>query len=195
MFDKEDGLIKLQPSPQQWIEEFTSLINYNVSEISFVACFQHEVIGASREEGRIRCFSPLDPYVDRTILRVTNLLKAIFKVPQALERLLQHYSRFLAIDIKSFKKEYKQNDYPIERYQDELRANQLAKEHVIKLMFEPRLQAGLCVVEGQAMRKMFLGRVEELNKVLFQCIKKKIEQTNSFIEQEVEDVLKVINNE
>lgn len=45
------------------------------------------------------------------------------------------------------------------------------------------------------MRKMFLGRVEELNKVLFQCIKKKIEQTNSFIEQEVEDVLKVINNE
>ena len=45
------------------------------------------------------------------------------------------------------------------------------------------------------MRRMFLGRIEELNKVLFQCIKKKIEQTNSFIEQEVEDVLKVISKE
>jgi hypothetical protein len=38
-------------------------------------------------------------------------------------------------------------------------------------------------------------KVEELNKVLFSCIKKKMVQINALIEAEVEGVLKVINKE
>jgi hypothetical protein len=62
-FNFEDNLIKLSPSPQQWIYEFISLITYNVDEISFVACFEHELIGSAREERKIRIFSASDPYV------------------------------------------------------------------------------------------------------------------------------------
>jgi uncharacterized FlgJ-related protein len=57
------------------------------------------------------------------------------------------------------------------------------------------LYCGLCVIDTDALKKQFMGRLDELNKVLFQCIKKKIEQTNAKIEQEVENVLKVINKE
>jgi len=46
------------------------------------------------------------------------------------------------------------------------------------LLFESRLYCGLCLIEGDSLKKQFLSRLEELNKVLFQCIKKKIEQTN-----------------
>ena len=40
-----------------------------------------------------------------------------------------------------------------------------------------------------------MAKVEELNKVLFSCIKKKMVQTNALIEAEVEGVLKVINKD
>ena len=40
-----------------------------------------------------------------------------------------------------------------------------------------------------------MGKIDELDKVLFSCIKKKMVQTNALIEAEVEGVLKVINKE
>lgn len=38
-------------------------------------------------------------------------------------------------------------------------------------------------------------RLDELNKVLFQCVKKKIDQTNALIEKEVIHILGIINKE
>ena len=40
-----------------------------------------------------------------------------------------------------------------------------------------------------------MNKIEELNKVLFQCVKKKIDQTNGLIEKEVEHILSIINKE
>jgi hypothetical protein len=48
----------------------------------------HDVIGSARDEKRIRIFSQLDPYVQRTQEKITALLKGIFKVPQTLESLV-----------------------------------------------------------------------------------------------------------
>jgi hypothetical protein len=62
-FKFEENQIRLSPTPSQWIEEFLSLVTYNVDEISYVACFEHELIGAARKERRIRIFSQSDPYV------------------------------------------------------------------------------------------------------------------------------------
>ncbi len=101
----------------------------------------------------------------------------------------------MAIDIKAFKKEYKNNDYSIEKYQDQLKSYQHARQHIEKLLFESRLQCGMLLIRGDHLRKQFLAKVEELNKVLFSCIKKKMVQTNALIEAEVEGVLKVINKE
>jgi hypothetical protein len=53
----------------------------------------------------------------------------------------------------------------------------------------------MLLIRGDHLRKQFVSKVEELNKVLFSCIKKKMVQTNALIEAEVEGVLKVINKE
>ena len=45
-------------------------------------------------------------------------MEGIFKIPQGLDSLVTKYSYIMAIDIKAFKKEYKANDYSIEKYQD-----------------------------------------------------------------------------
>jgi hypothetical protein len=84
-FDPQDNLIKLTPSPKEWIYEFISLITFNVDEISHVACFEHELIGSAREERKIRIFSQSDPYVSLSISTLTGYLHSIFKLPIALE--------------------------------------------------------------------------------------------------------------
>ena len=53
----------------------------------------------------------------------------------------------------------------------------------------------MLLIRGDHLRKQFVAKVDELNKVLFSCIKKKMVQTNALIEAEVEGVLKVINKE
>ncbi len=53
----------------------------------------------------------------------------------------------------------------------------------------------MLLIRGVDLRKEFVEKVEELNKVLFFCIKKKMVQTNALIEAEVEGVLKVINKD
>jgi hypothetical protein len=63
------------------------------------------------------------------------------------------------------------------------------------MLFENRLQCGLFLIRSDALKKQFLGKIEDLNKVLFQCIKKKMIQTNQMIEDEVTGVLKVINKQ
>jgi hypothetical protein len=53
----------------------------------------------------------------------------------------------------------------------------------------------MLLIRGDHLRKQFVAKIEDLNKVLFSCIKKKMVQTNALIEAEVEGVLKVINKE
>ena len=59
-----------------------------MDEISHVTCFEHEIIGLAREEGKIRIFSQSDPYVRLSIDALKNYLQAIFKIPIALEALI-----------------------------------------------------------------------------------------------------------
>jgi hypothetical protein len=97
--------------------------------------------------------------------------------------------------LKSYKKQYKQNSYPIDVYQNELHSYHAASQHIETLLFEPRLQCGLFFLRGDTLKKQFLSKVNDLNQVLFQCIKKKMVQTNQLIEDEVAAVLKVINKQ
>ncbi len=67
-------------------------MTYNVDEISFVACFEHELIGSARDDKKIRIFSQSDPYVQKSIDTLRGLMQGIFKIPLALESLVQQYS-------------------------------------------------------------------------------------------------------
>lgn len=51
------------------------------------------------------------------------------------------------------------------------------------------------MIKGSHIKKHFVHKIEELNSVLFACIKKKIDQTNMNIEKEVEYILGFINKE
>lgn len=80
---------------------------------------------------------------------------------------MAQYSRILATDIKKFKYEYKVNDYPVEKYKEELEANQLAKDHIDKLLFDDKLNCGFFQIKTEKIKKQFMHKIEELNKVLF----------------------------
>ena len=105
------------------------------------------------------------------------------------------YSYILATDIKRFKHQYKVNDYPVEKYKEELEGYQRARVHIEQLLFEDRLNVGFFQIKVSKLKKQFIHKIEELNIVLFTCVKKKIDQTNASIEQEVEHILSVINKE
>ena len=81
----------------------------------------------------------------------------------------------MAVDIKKFKHEYKVNDYPVEKYKAELEQYQKAKEHIVRVLFEEKLDCGYFQIKGGKIKKQFLTKIEELNKVLFSCVKKKID--------------------
>lgn len=66
----------------------------------------------------------------------------MFKVPQEVERIIAQYQKILATDIKKFKYEYKVNDYTVEKYKEELEANQRAKDHIEKVIFEDKINCG-----------------------------------------------------
>jgi hypothetical protein len=167
-----------------------------MEEIQLVSCFSQDDIGPAREGGKINIFQSHNQFFIRdSIAEINVILRGIFKVPQALERFIDRHSRLLALDIKQFKREYKTEDYPVEKYKEELQANKCARLDILRFLFENRLNCGLFIIRCDHLKKQFLSRLDELNKVLFQCIKKKIDQTNTCIEQEVESVLRVINKE
>ena len=112
-----------------------------------------------------------------------------------MERIFKQYEHILAIDIKKFKYEYKVNDYTVEKYKGELESNQKAKEHIERVLFEEKIYCGFFLIKGGHIKKQFLHKIEELNKVLFQCVKKKIDLTNGLIEKEVEYILSIINKD
>lgn len=64
-----------------------------------------------------------------------------------------------------------------------------------KIFFEDKLHTGMFCIKGINIKKHFIHKIQELNKVLFSCIKKKIDQTNENIEKEVENILGIINKE
>ena len=84
-----------------------------------------------------------------------------------MERIFKQYEHILAIDIKKFKYEYKVNDYTVEKYKGELESNQKAKEHIERVLFEEKIYCGFFLIKGGHIKKQFLHKIEELNKVLF----------------------------
>lgn len=95
-----------------------------------------------------------------------------------MQEILGRYAYIMALDIKKFKHQYKNNDYPVEQYKEQLQNYQQAMIHIEKLLFEDKLNVGLFQIKSEKLKKQFRHRIDELNIVLFQCIKKKIDQTN-----------------
>lgn len=94
-------------------------------------------------------------------------MRLMFKVPEKIEEIIKEYEGILATDIKKFKHEYKVNDYPVEKYKEELLANQRAKDHIDRLLFDDKLNCGFFQIKASKLKKQFMHKIEELNKVLF----------------------------
>ena len=52
--------------------------------------------------------------------------------------------------MKKFKQQYKQNDYPVEVYKEELEKNERARAHIETMLFEDRLDTGLFHIKSAA---------------------------------------------
>jgi rRNA processing protein Krr1/Pno1 len=123
-FNKDIGEVELTPSSDEWIKDISGLIKLNVEEIAFVPCFLANEIGHAREDGKVRIFDrENDPFIVSKLKDIEDLLRHLFKLPQALHKVIAQYGYILAIDIKQFKQNYKINDYPVEKYKEELEKN------------------------------------------------------------------------
>jgi len=57
------------------------------------------------------------------------------------------------------------------------------------------LSIGVLSIVASKLKKQLFDHIEKLNQVLFKCIKKKIDQTNHRIEEEVESILAFITKD
>ena len=67
--------------------------------------------------------------------------------------------------------------------------------HIEKVIFEDKLNCGLFYIKGINLKTHFDHKIGELNKIMFTCIKKKINSTNENIEQEVTKILDYLKKE
>jgi hypothetical protein len=61
-----------------------------------------------------------DPFLLDSTAQVIEVIKTLFKAPLTISKILNEYSYLLGIDIKKFKADYKNNDYPVSKYKEDL---------------------------------------------------------------------------
>jgi hypothetical protein len=94
-------------------------------------------------------------------------MKTLFKIPTTLKDIIFQYGYLLATDIKKFKKQYKDNDYPVETYKSELESNERAHKHIDKVLFDDKLSTGIFSIKVSHIKKQFMQRINDLNQVMF----------------------------
>ena len=97
--------------------------------------------------------------------------------------------------MKSYKHNYNERDYPVEHYKELLVQYRDAKLDIERVLYADAFGTGLMQVKGRKMRREFMRRIDELDQVLFNCVKKKMQENNKEIETGVDQILGVINAE
>ena len=97
-----------------------------------------------------------------------------------LEALLESsnlYSHILKENIKDFAKKLKESDLTVDDYQKHLQNNKQLEKEIDELFFEDSLQIGPIVARVGDLKKRLKKKLQELNKVLLEEIKKKVDES------------------
>ena len=116
----------------------------------------------------------------------------MFRVLEALIESSQEYAHILSENIKDFTRKQKSSDMTVEAYQKALKDNKRKEQEIDQLFFEDSLLLGPIVARVGDLKKRLKKKLAELNRVLLEQIKKKVEASKQLIGEEVDNVLKVI---
>jgi dynein heavy chain len=191
----EEKKVHIDSSLEGWKNDIMNMVFHIKGEISNIPCFYAHELGASRANQKVHIFEESDQFVSNMLVKLEATLNDIFKVPNSLLNIIGQHAYILDIDIKKYKKQYKENDYPVDHYKLELEQYKEAREAVQKAFDNEILCTGLFLIKCDKLKKQFLHRINELDVVLFSCIKKKMQENNIQIEEEVDKILEVINKE
>lgn len=98
-------------------------------------------------------------------------------------------------NIKEFTKKQKSSEMTVETYQKTLQENKRKQNEIEILFFEDTLKMGPFVARVGDLKKRLNKKLNELNKILLEQIKKKVESAKLKIGTEVDEVLKIIRKQ
>ena len=93
---------------------------------------------------------------------------------------------------KDFTRKQKSSDMTVEAYQKALKDNKRKEQEIDELFFEDSLLLGPIVARVGDLKKRLKKKLAELNRILLEQIKKKVEASKQLIGEEVDNVLQVI---
>lgn len=116
----------------------------------------------------------------------------MFRVLEALIESSQEYAHVLSENTKDFTRKQKSSDMTVEAYQKALKDNKRKEQEIDELFFEDSLLLGPIVARVGDLKKRLKKKLAELNRILLEQIKKKVEASKQLIGEEVDNVLQVI---
>jgi len=66
-------------------------------------------------------------------------------------------------------------DYPVEEYEEELLKYYEAKKELNRVFYEDWIGASIFQVDVKKLKDKFNSKIDEINEVLFKCVKKKLQ--------------------
>ena len=198
-FDKDRKEIKANPHAEDWINAIPDHFETSLQSLKDVKCFLHDRLGQIHLDCGHVVFQT-DPeypeeYPEREVLHITFLLQRLFRVLEALLTTANEYAPILRENIKEFTKRQKEQELSVEDYQRILQANQKQEREIDELFFEESLQLGPIVARVGDLKKRLKKKLAELNRVILEEIKKKVEASRQQIGEEVDNILDVLKKE
>ena len=195
-FDKDKKEIKANPHAEDWINAIPEHFETSLTSLTEVKCFLHDRLGRINPScGHVVFQTETDypeEYPEREVLHITFLLQRLFKVLEALLESSNLYSHILKENIKDFAKKLKESDLTVDDYQKHLQNNKQLEKEIDELFFEDSLQIGPIVARVGDLKKRLKKKLQELNKVLLEEIKKKVDESKQQIADEVDGILKIV---
>jgi hypothetical protein len=194
-FHSETKQVAFEPSLAKWHEEIMGFVDNIRQQICNVQAIYTLLLGSAREDKYVRIFNPEDPFLLSAFSTLDCYLNIIFKFPAALLDHANQYAYILDIDLKKFKRKYLDEDYPIEEYEEELVKFHEAKAQIRRVFYEDWVGGGIFQIEVKKIREKFFTKIDEVNEILFKCVKKKLSQNNQDIEKETNNILAILKQE
>ena len=96
---------------------------------------------------------------------------------------------------KDFQKKQKTADLSVEGYQQILQENKRKENEIDELFFEDTLLLGPIVVRCGELKKRLKKKLNEMNKVLLDQIKRRVDESKKQIGEEVDNVLRIVKKQ
>jgi len=178
---------------EDWINAIPQHFETSLKSLTDVRCFLQERLGRIHKHVGHVVFST-DPefpeeYPEREVLHITFLLQRLFKVLDALLESSSEFANILHEERKEFLRRQRTVDATVNDYHQMLLDNKQKENEIDELFFEDSLLLGPMVIRVGDLKKRLKKKLSEMNKVLLEQIKKKVEASKQQIGEEVDKVL------